>query len=400
MSYSHAAAQWLRTSIFIFVAALAVSTPAVFGDTYSPPANPREDINLDAGWRFIRQDVAGAQTNGFDDSTWTLLNLPHTWNNLDGQNGGSDYYRGIGWYRVHYLVSTNEAGRRLFLKFDGANIVSDVYVNGNFVGEHQGGFAAFVYDVTSYMSVGADNVIAVKVNNPSNASIPPLNADFTFFGGIYRDAHLLATDPLQISPLDYGSPGVYLQTTSVSSNSANLQVTTVVSNANPGAATVMVRAIVTDAGTNIVATLTNVVTLPASSVSNVVANTTITNPHLWNGLSDPYLYQTFVEVYNGSNLTDLVSQPLGFRYFSVDPNNGFFLNGQHYDLHGVNMHQDWLNYGWALTNGQRDANFALLKEIGGTFLRMSHYEHNEYEYQLADQNGLCVWSEVPVIDNI
>src|ERR1022692_3597967 len=176
MTYTNAVVQRLRILLFLFVAALAVSPPAVFGQTYSPPANPREDINLDAGWRFIRQDVPGAQTNGFDDSTWTLLNLPHTWNNLDGQDGGNNYSRGIGWYRLHYTVSTNEAGRRLFLKFDGANIVSDVYVNGNFVGEHQGGFAAFVYDVTSYMNVGADNVIAVEVNNAFNANIPQLNA--------------------------------------------------------------------------------------------------------------------------------------------------------------------------------------------------------------------------------
>jgi beta-galactosidase len=400
MTYDNAFGQRLRICAFFFLAALAVSTPTAIGQTYSPPSNSREDINLDAGWRFIRQDVAGAQTNGFDDSAWTLLNLPHTWNNLDGQDGGNNYYRGIGWYRVHYTVGTNEAGRPLFLKFDGANIVADVYVNGNFVGEHQGGFAAFVYDVTPYMNVGADNVIAVKVNNVFNASIPPLNADFTFFGGIYRDVHLLATDPVQVSPLDYGSPGVYLTTTSVSSNSANLQVTTVVSNASANPGTVTIRAIVTDAATNIVTVLTNIVTLSASSASNVVGSTVISNPHLWNGLSDPYLYQTFIEIYNGSNLTDLVSQPLGFRYFSVDPNNGFFLNGQHYDLHGVNMHQDWLNYGWALTNGQRDANFALLREIGATFLRLSHYEHNDYEYQLADQDGICVWSEVPVIDYI
>jgi len=140
MTYNNVVVQRLRIFLFLSAAAIAVSTPTVFGQTYSPPANPREDINLDAGWRFIRQDVAGAQTNGFDDSTWTLLNLPHTWNNLDGQDGGNNYYRGIGWYRVHYMVSTNEAGRRLFLKFDGANIVADVYVNGNFVGEHQGGF--------------------------------------------------------------------------------------------------------------------------------------------------------------------------------------------------------------------------------------------------------------------
>jgi beta-galactosidase len=369
--------------------------------TYTPPANNRADINLDSGWRFIQQDVSGAQATNFDDSSWTSLNLPHTWDISDGQDGPSTaYYRGIGWYRTHYTVDNSYAGRHFFLKFDGAFLVADVYVNGNLLGEHQGGFAAFVFDVTPYLNVGGDNVIAVKVNNAANANIPPLAADFTFWGGIYRDVHLLVTDPVQISPLDYGSPGVYLTTTSVSSNSANLQVTTVVSNSTASAQTVTVRAIVTDAGTNIVTMLSNVVTLPAASVSNVVASTIIANPHLWNGLADPYLYQTFVEVWNGTNAVDVVAQPLGFRYFSVDPNNGFFLNGQHYDLHGVDMHQDWLNCGWALTNAQRETNFAFIKEIGATAVRLSHYEHDDYTYQLADQNGIVLWSEIPLIDNI
>ena len=369
--------------------------------TYAPPTNHRADINLDSGWRFIQQDVTGAQATNFDDSSWTSLNLPHTWDIAHGQDGpGTAYYRGIGWYRTHYAVDNSYAGRHFFLKFDGAFLVTDVYVNGNLLGEHQGGFAAFVFDVTPYLNVGGDNVIAVKVNNAANANIPPLAADFTFWGGIYRDVHLLVTDPVQISPLDYGSPGVYLTTTSVSSNSANLQVTTVVSNSTASAQTVTVRAIVTDAGANIVAMLSNVVTLPALSVSNVVASTVIANPHLWNGLADPYLYQTFVEVWNGASAVDVVTQPLGFRYFSVDPNNGFFLNGQHYDLHGVDMHQDWYNCGWALTNAQRETNFAFIKEIGATAVRLSHYEHDDYTYQLADQNGIALWSEVPLIDYI
>ncbi len=374
---------------------------AAAAQTYTPPANNRVDINLDSGWRFVQQDVPGAQAANFDDSSWTSLNLPHTWDISHGQDGpGTAYYRGIGWYRTHYTVDNSYAGRHFFLKFDGAFLVTDVYVNGNLLGEHQGGFAAFVFDATPYLTVGGDNVIAVKVNNAANANIPPLAADFTFWGGIYRDVHLLVTDPVQISPLDYGSPGVYLTTTSVSSNSANLQVTTVVSNSTASAQTVTVRAIVTDAGSNIVMMLSNVVTLPAASISNVVASTVIANPHLWNGLADPYLYQTFVEVWNGTNPVDVVAQPLGFRYFSVDPNNGFFLNGQHYDLHGVNLHQDWLNCGWALTNAQRDANFLFIKEIGATAVRLSHYEHDDYTYQLADQNGVVVWSEIPLIDNI
>ncbi|HUA38129.1 MAG TPA: glycoside hydrolase family 2 TIM barrel-domain containing protein [Candidatus Sulfopaludibacter sp.] len=368
---------------------------------YNPPANNRVDVNLDPGWRFIEQNVAGAQATNFDDSSWTGVNLPHTWDIPDGQSyPPANYYTGISWYRTHFTPDGSYTNRHFFLKFDGAFRVADVYLNGNYLGEHDGGFAAFVFDVTPYLNVGGDNVLAVEVNNAINTNIPPLAADFTFWGGIYRDVHLLVTDPVQISPLDYGSSGVYLTTTSVSSNSANLLVTTVVSNSTASAQTVMVRAVVTDAATNIVTILSNVVTLPAASVSNVTTSTVIANPHLWNGLSDPYLYQTFVELWNGTNAADVVAQPLGFRYFSVDPTNGFFLNGQHYDLHGVNMHQDWLNCGWALTNAQRDTNFLFIKEIGATFVRLSHYEHNDYTYQLADQNGVCLWSEIPLIDYI
>jgi len=367
---------------------------------YTPPASHRLDVMMDSGWRFIRQDASGAQNVGFDDSSWTNLNLPHTWNNLDGQDGGNNYYRGIGWYRTHYAVDDGYTNRQFFLKFDGAFSVADVYVNGNLAGEHRGGFAAFVYDVTPYLNAGTDNVIAVKVNNALDTNLPPLSADFTFFGGLYRDVHLLVTDPVQISPLDYGSPGIYLKTTGVTSNSANLQVTAVVANATATAQTVTVRTVVVDAATNMVTALTNAVTLLSGTASNVVADATVANPHLWDGLNDPYLYQTFTEVWSGTSIVDVVAQPLGFRWFSVDPTNGFFLNGRHYDLHGVNMHQDWLNCGWALTNAQRDTNFIFLKEIGATFLRLSHYEHNDYTYQLADQNGICVWSEVPLINYI
>ncbi len=383
------------------VTALCLFCSAAAAQIYTPPPSLRVDNILDTGWTFTTNTVSGAQATNYNDSSWTTVNLPHTWDIPDGQSyPPSAYYSGIGWYRTHYTVGNSFAGLHFFLKFDGAFSVADVWINGNYLGEHQGGFAAFVFDATPYVNVGADNVIAVEVNNSFNTNLPPLDADFTMWGGIYRDVHLLVTDPVQISPLDYGSPGVYLTTTSVSANSANLQVTTVVSNSTAAVQTVTVRAVVTDAATNIVATLTNVVTLPASSVSNVVAGAVIANPHLWNGLTDPYLYQTFVEVWNGANTVDVVAQPLGFRYFSVDANKGFFLNGRHYDLHGVSMHQDWPNRGWAVTDEQRDTNFMLLKEIGATAVRLSHYEQDDYVYQLADQNGIILWSEIPLVNRI
>lgn len=384
-------------SKLILLVFVALSTAA---QSYHPPVDARTDLSLDSGWRFIRQDAGGAQDPHFNDSSWTDVNLPHTWNNLDGEDGTKHYYRGVGWYRKHITLDKTIAGRRCFLIFDGAFLVTDVYVNGGFLGEHRGGFAAFVFDATPYLKPGADNVIAVKVDNAINPNIPPLSADFTFFGGLYRDVHLLVTDPVQISPLDYGSPGVYLKPTDVSSSSANLQVTTVVSNSTSVAQTVTVRSVVTDGATNVVAVLINVLTLPPATASNVVAVTTITSPHLWNGLSDPYLYHAFVELWRNSQVVDLVAQPVGFRYYRVDPDKGFFLNGRHYDLHGVSMHQDWPDRGWAITDAERNTNFMLLKEIGATAVRLSHYEHNDYTYQLADQNGIVLWSEIPLVNRI
>jgi beta-galactosidase len=199
-------------------AAAVLLCSSLAAQIYTPPANSRVDTVVDAGWRFTTNTVSGAQAVGYDDSSWTAINLPHTWDINDGQDGpGTTYYHGIGWYRTHYTVSNSYAGRRFFLKFDGVFSVADVWINGNYLGEHQGGFAAFAFDATPFVNVGADNVIAVEVNNSFNTNIPPLNADFTFWGGIYRDAHLLVTDPVQISPMDYGSPGVYLTTTGVSS---------------------------------------------------------------------------------------------------------------------------------------------------------------------------------------
>jgi beta-galactosidase len=384
----------------IFCLITSQSPRATAAPAYIPPKTHRVDVNLDEGWRFIRADADGAQEAKFDDAKWESINLPHTWNNLDGQDGGTNYYRGPGWYRRHYKVDSAFAGRQLFLKFDGAFSVAEVWVNGNRLGGHRGGFAAFVFDATDALKVGSNNVIAVKVSNAFDPDIPPLSADFTFFGGIYRDVHLLVTDALHVSPIDYSSPGVYLKTTDVSSNSAQLEVTSVISNAGPETATATIRAVVVDAGNNPVATLTSPVTLSPATGSNVVASTTISRPHLWDAARDPYVYHVHVQVEQGPNVVDMVKQPLGFRSFSIDPDKGFFLNGRPYDLHGTAFHQDGINRGWAAGQAEREKNFALLKEVGATALRLSHYEHADQTYDLADKDGIVLWTEIPLINNI
>src|SRR5256885_12086437 len=166
---------------------------------FIPPADPRVVTNLDASWKFLRADAANAQTVGFNDSSWSSISVPHTWNNLDGQDGGGNYYRGIGWYRKHITPAAGLAGKSLYLKFDGANLTTDLYVNGTLVGEHKGGYSAFGWDISSLLTIGADNLIAVKVTNANDPNVAPLAGDYTMDGGIYRHVNLIATNPQHVA---------------------------------------------------------------------------------------------------------------------------------------------------------------------------------------------------------
>jgi beta-galactosidase len=365
------------------------------------PPDPRGVANLDPSWQFHLGDVPSAQQVDFDDSSWDTVDLPHTWNNLDGQQHSS-YYRGIGWYRKHYTVPDDWAGRELFLEFDGASLVTDLYVNGAFVGEHQGGFAAFTWDVTGYLAAGQDNVLAVKVNNAFNPDIPPLSGDFNIDGGLYRHVNLFATDPLHVSLTDYASAGVFLRQTNVSAASADLQITTKLQNDDTAARDASVQSTVVDADGNVVATLDDTRTLAAGTGTDVVQKTTIQDPHLWDGRNDPYLYRVCVQVIDTDTgvVADQVEQPLGLRFYRVDPNNGFYLNGRPYNLHGVDFHQDRFNEGWAISDDDQRQDVALASEIGATFVRLAHYQHPPLTYDLLDQAGIVTWTEIPLVNSV
>ena len=377
---------------------LVFSLPA--GPSCLCPPDARGVADLDASWRFNRSDVPGAQEVNFDDSSWGTVDVPHTWNNLDGQQGGP-YYRGIGWYRKHYTVPDEWAGRELFLKFDGTSLVTDLYVNGTLVGEHQGGFAAFTWDVTGYLAVGQDNILAVKVNNAFNPDIPPLSGDFNVDGGIYRHVNLIATDPLHVSLIDYASPGVYLRQTNVSAASADLQVTTKLRNDDVADRDAAVLTTVVDAAGKVVATLEDSLPLASGTGTDVIQNTTIQKPHLWDGRNDPYLYQVCVRIIDTDSgaVVDQVEQRLGLRYYWVDPGHGFYLNGQPYDLHGVDFHQDRLNEGWAISDDDQRQDIGLVQEIGATFVRLAHYQHPPLTYDLLDQAGIVTWTEIPLVNS-
>ncbi len=377
---------------------------APVGGLYLPPAAGRIDTSLDGAWRFLRADAAGAQLASFDDSAapWSDVTLPHTWNALDGEDGGSNYHRGIGWYRRHLTAPADfvaGGGRQAFVQFDGANIVTDVYLNGTHLGQHRGGFAAFRYDVTSVLTAG-DNVLAVKVDNTFVDDVPPLSADFTFFGGLYRDAHLLTAAPLHVDVEDFASSGVYITPANVGVAGADLSARVRVKNAGAAAADADVSLALVDARGVLVQRFSATTSVGAGMTADVTLSGLIATPHLWNGRADPYLYTAYVELGHDGAVTDVVSQPIGFRSFAVDPDTGFSLNGQPYDLHGVNRHQDRLDMGWAITDREHDQDMALIVEMGATAIRLAHYQHAQHFYDLCDRNGIVVWAEMPLVNAI
>lgn len=382
------------------VAVGAVTAQSAAAATYTPPST-RQQINLNSGWRFIKKDVGGAQATSFNDGSWTAVSIPHTWNATDGADGGANYYQGTGWYRRHYTPPAPLAGKALYLQFAGANQVADVWINGTYLGQHKGGYARFRFSATKALKVGADNVIAVKVNNATTPDVGPQRADYTFQGGIYRNVTLWAVDPLEVTMLDYAGPGVYLRQRAVSSASATVEVTTKVANTSSASRSVAVRTVITNESGDVVSDQSAAVrTIAAGASASVVQTAGLTQPHLWNGLKDPYLYQANVEVRDAATgkVVDSVTEPLGLRSFSVDPNRGFFLNGTSYPLHGVDLHQDWAGVGWAKTDADTVTDYNLIKELGANTVRLAHYQHDQKEYNLADQNGLVLWSEIPNID--
>jgi beta-galactosidase len=368
-------------------------------EPYTPPRSAREELALDENWRFARMDVAGAEAPGFDDTTWSAVALPHTWNDRDGQDGGGNYYRGVGWYRRHLTVPAALAGRALFLQFDAACITADVYVNGRHVGQHKGAFAAFRFDVSAALKVGQDNVLAVRVSNARDADVPTLGGDFNMEGGLYRPVHLLATDLVHVDVEDFASPGVYLRTSNVSERSAELSALVKLRNADAAAHAVQVAlTIVAPDGTVLQRLMASRNLAPGSDAVTLTA--TVPAPHLWRGRLDPFVYSAHVELSEGGLVRDHLVEPLGFRWFSVDAEQGFILDGQPYDLHGANRHQDWWDRGWAIGPAQQQADLDLLLEMGATAVRLCHYQHARSFHALADRAGLIVWAELGLVNGI
>jgi beta-galactosidase len=359
--------------------------------------SPRIQVSLNAGWRFFSGDEPKAVASGFDDSGWQSVDLPHTWNAQDGQDGGDNYRRGAGWYRRSVMIDASLAGRQLYLQFDGASLKAEVYVNGRFLGTHTGGFARFRFDATAVFKPGAGNLVAVRVDN-RRLGIPPISADFTFFGGLYRGVSLLATDPVQISATDFASAGVYVTQHNVTAAHANVACRTLVENHATSEQQVEVKAAVLLPEGTVVQSHTTTLTLAAGAKAQAEQPLPLDAPRMWNGRNGPSLYTVRVELRVAGQLRDSITQPLGIRAFRVDPNEGAFINDRYYDLVGVCRHQDRIDRGWAISESDEAEDFALIQELGATAIRVAHYQQSESWYDRCDRAGLVAWAEIPFVN--
>ena len=349
----------------------------------------RQDILLNNDWnfRFSHQVQKGTEVR---------VDLPHTWNAQDALSGKIDYKRGIGNYEKNLFIRPEWKGKRLFIRFEGVNNIADVFINRRHIGEHRGGYGAFIFGITGKVEYGKENSILVRVNNGEQLDIMPLVGDFNFYGGIYRDVHLLITDETCISPLDYASPGVRLIQDSVSHRYAKVRAIVDLSNGSSGNQEVELNVRLLD-GQRVVKEGTKNVNLSGNEVMQQELTFEIDQPHLWNGRQDPFLYQAEVTLFRNGQMVDRVTQPLGLRFYRIDPDKGFFLNGKHLPLQGVCRHQDRSEVGNALRPQHHEEDVALMLEMGVNAVRLAHYPQATYFYDLMDKNGIIVWAEIPFV---
>lgn len=343
---------------------------------------------INSGWQFSE-----------DNTNWETINIPHTWNDKDAFDDQSGYRRGLGYYKKQVFIPLEEKDKILYLKFNAINQEATVFVNGEIVGNHKGGYTAFNFDVTSYLNYDVYNLIEVTVDNSHNENIPPLDADFTFYGGIYRDVELISIPKQHFSLDDFASDGFYVNYYNVSDEKAGVEVDIKIENKASKKEKTILNVALFDADGKQIKTHSETIRLnPYSSEDVKIKLTEVVNPKLWSP-ENPYLYQLKLTLSNKDGaILDSKSANVGFRWASVDPEKGFFLNGKPIKLIGVNRHQDYEGYGNAVPVHLQRKDIELIKNMGANVIRFAHYPHARELYELCDELGLIVWSEIPVVN--
>jgi beta-galactosidase len=363
----------------------------------------RQTIDLAKDWKFIQRNVEPSAPT----ENWADVTVPHTWNNLDAQKGvhgnpqiKGGYFRGTCWYARTFAVPASWQGKRVFVRFEAASIVAQVYLNGKAIGAHRGAFTAFCFELTPQLHWGQTNELRVQVDNSNQADVPPLSGDFNMDGGLYRPVKLIVTDAVCITPLDFASPGVYETIKSLEEQHANVEIKSLISNGGTTGQSVLVETVITDANGAVVAQQSQTETIAADQTIPITEVLVVTNPHRWNGRKDPYLYSVTVRVHQGNAVVDEVVQPLGLRTVTITPEQGFLLNGQPYPIHGVSRHQERFNQGWALLAPDHQQDIDLILAMGATAVRNAHYPQSGTWHDLADQQGLLMWDEISLVRTI
>lgn len=338
----------------------------------------RKIININSDWKFIKSNEDFSERI-LDCKEWENISLPHTWNAFDGQDGGNDYFRGCGWYRKKIVYNGNF--KHVYIRFGAASKKATVWCNGNYLGTHSGGFSSFCFEISSLMEIG-DNYLAVLVDNSDSLDIYPKQADFTFFGGLYRNVELVCFDDDHFSMQRHGSNGIFV----TPFGDGKVKIISYVS----GGDKVLVD--VLDDKNRKVASSEGDVTNGTAEI-----NLKINEVQYWNGIKNPYLYEFQIKLISNNNEADFITVKNGFREFTVHPENGFILNNSEYPLYGVARHQDFMDKGWAITEKEQLVDFGLIREIGAKTVRLAHYQHSEFFYDLCDREGIIVWAEVPFI---
>ena len=334
----------------------------------------RSIINVNKGWLFVKNTTDVSNREG------EIISLPHTWNATDGQDGGNDYFRGSCLYVKKFDKETLPKADRYYLEIRGANSSSDVYAGGEKLFHHDGGYSTFRVDITDKI----DEDIEIVVDNSANETVYPQVADFTFYGGLYRDVNIVCVNKAHFD-LDYfGGTGLKI-TPTVCGDDATVEVEVFVNEAASGKKLVYT---IYDKDEQVIDKIESAETKVVFDIKNV---------HLWQGRPDPYLYCCEVEIVEGDEVLDNVCSRFGCRYFEIDPERGFILNGKEYPLRGVSRHQDRLGIGNALLPEHHKEDIGYIMELGATTIRLAHYQHDQYFYDLCDECGLVIWAEIPYI---
>ncbi len=339
----------------------------------------RQIINFNAKWAFSKE---ATQLPTQIDSKWNFVNLPHSWNAIDGQDGDNDYYRGTAYYAKTFNKMDLPQADQYYLELKGANSSADVYLNGKALAHHDGGYSTWRVNLTDALEM--TNLLVVAVDNAANDRVYPQMADFTFYGGLYRDVNVICVSNSHFDLDYYGAPGLKI-TPQITGKDARVEVEVYVTNMMDGQKLIYT---IYDHEENVVASVESTDTKTVLDIADV---------HLWHGRKDPYLYCCEVKLAEGNVIVDNVCSRFGCRTFRIDPDNGFILNGEEYPLRGVSRHQDRWGIGNALLPEHHEEDIDLICEMGATTIRLAHYQHDQYFYDLCDEKGLVIWAEIPYI---